>query len=98
MCELVVPGKCQLDCNAEALDRHYGHASDCAADGDVDERVLAAVRRRDTVDHYDGEDGDCAAVEEEEGLDGVVEYLIDCFDGLVWRRVENDYDGTEEAG
>lgn len=98
MCELVIASKCQLDGNAEALDRHDGHAADGTADGYVNERVRAAVYGSDAVDHYDGKNGDGCAVEEEEGLDRVVEYLIDCFDGLVWRRVEHDYDGTEEAG
>jgi hypothetical protein len=98
MGELVIASKCQLDGNAEALDRHDGHATDGAADGDVDERVLAAVRGSDMVDHYDSEDSDGGAVEEEEGLDRVVEHTVDCFDRLVWRCVEHDYDGTEETG
>ena len=97
MGELIIAGKCQLDSNAETLDCHDGHAANCAADGDVDEWVLAAVRRSDAVDHYDGEDCDGGTVEEEEGLDRVMEHLVDCFNGLVWRRVEHDYDGAEEA-
>lgn len=83
MRELVVAGKGQLDGDAEALDGHDGHAADGAANGDVDERILAAMRGSDAVDHYDGEDGDGGAIEEEEGLDGVVENFVDRVDGLV---------------
>lgn len=54
--------------------------------------------RCNSVDHDDGEDGDGQAVEEEEGLDCVVEDLVDRFDGFVWRCVKHDYEGAEEAG
>jgi len=87
MSELIIAGKCQLDGNAEAFDRHDGHATNCAADGDVDERILATVGRSDAVDHYDGEDGDGGAIEEEEGLYRVIEHLVDCFNRLIWRSV-----------
>ena len=98
MGELVIASKCQLDGNAETLDRHDGNATDCAADRNVDEWVLAAVRGGNAIDHYNGEGGHGGTVEEEEGLKRVVEHSVNCFDGLVRRCVEYDYDSAEETG
>jgi len=63
--ELVVPGKGQLDGNTDTLDGHDGHGSDSAADGDIDQRVLASITRGHTVDHDGREDNDQQHVEEE---------------------------------
>ena len=45
---------------------------------------------RDFVDHDAGEQGDEEAVEEEAGLDGVVEDLVDGLDILIPWRMENN--------
>ena len=63
--ELVVAGESHLKRNTEGLDEHDRYRAGGGADGEVDERVLAAVLGRDLVDHEDGEDGDKEAVHEE---------------------------------
>lgn len=63
--ELVVSGEGHLKCDTERLYEHDGDGAGCGADGEVDERVLAAILGRNLVDHDDGEDGDEGAVEEE---------------------------------
>ena len=62
VCELVVPGECHLQRNTEGLDEHDRDRTGRGADGEVDQRVLAAVLGRDLVDHEDREDGDEEAV------------------------------------
>jgi len=56
MRELVVPGKGELQRDAERLDGHDGHRADQGAYSEVDEGVLLAVDRGDLVDHHHGED------------------------------------------
>lgn len=63
--ELVVARESHLKRNAKGLDEHDRHRAGGSADGEVDERVLAAVLGSDLVDHEDGEDGDEEAVDEE---------------------------------
>lgn len=63
--KLVVAREGHLERQTERLDEHDGHGAGCRADGDVNERVLAAVLGCDLVNHEDGEDGDEQAVEEE---------------------------------
>lgn len=65
MRKLIFAGKCELQRNAESLDRHDGDGADRGADGQVDERVLLAVDRRNLVDHDGCENGNCHAVQEE---------------------------------
>lgn len=55
MRELVVPGKGELQRDAEGLDGHDGHGADQGANSEVDQRVLLAVRRGDLVDHHERE-------------------------------------------
>lgn len=95
--ELVASGKSELDGDTDALDGHDGNGSDGAADGEVHERVLASVARRDAVDHDNGEDGHEDAVEEEARLDGVVEDLVNRLHFLVWRSVQHNDDRAEET-
>lgn len=54
--ELVVAGECELDGDAEALDRHDRDRADERAYGDVDGRVRAAVLGDDDIDHNETED------------------------------------------
>lgn len=65
VCELVVAGKGHLQRNAKRLDKHDGNGAGCGADGQVDQRVLAAVLGCDLVDHEDREDGNEEAVNKE---------------------------------
>jgi hypothetical protein len=95
--KLVVSGKSQLDGNAHTLDGHDGHGADSAADGNVDERILASVARAHAVDHGDGEDDDQQDVEEKARLDGVIENLVNRLHLLVWRRVQYNDDRADEA-
>lgn len=70
MRELVITTKRQLNSNAEGLDCHDRHATDGAANRQVDHRVLLAIFWCDFVDHNCGEDGDYQAVEHETWLHG----------------------------
>lgn len=63
--KLVVAGKGQLDGDADTLDSHDGDRSDSAADGDIDQRVLASITRGHAVDHDGREDNDQQHIEEE---------------------------------
>lgn len=63
--ELVVASQGQLDGNTDALDGHDGDGSDGAADGNVDQRVLASITRAHAVDHDCREDDDQQHIEEE---------------------------------
>lgn len=65
VCELVVPRKSHLQGNTKGLDEHDGDGAGCRADGEVDQRVFAAMLGGNLVDHEDGEDGDEEAVYEE---------------------------------
>lgn len=65
MSELVVASKSQLDGNANTLDGHDGDGSDGAADGNIDERVLASITRAYAIDHDGREDNDQQHIEEE---------------------------------
>lgn len=65
MCELVVSRERHLQRNAKSLDEHDRDGAGGGADGEVDERVLAAMLGRNLVDHEDGKDGDEEAVDEE---------------------------------
>ena len=49
--KLVLPGEGDLYRNSEGLAAQHCEGTDCAADGDVDERVLFAIFRRDLVYH-----------------------------------------------
>lgn len=63
--ELVVTGKGQLDGNTDTLDGHDGDGADGAADGNIDQRVLASITRAHAVDHDSREDDDQQHIEEE---------------------------------
>ena len=63
--ELVVPRKCHLEGDTEGLDEHDGNGAGGRANREVNERVLATVLGRNTVDHEDAEDDTESAVEEE---------------------------------
>ena len=65
MRELVLPLKCHLQRDAEGFDGHNRDGTGGRADGQVDQRVLAAVFGSNLVNHQDGEDGDKGTVEEE---------------------------------
>lgn len=65
MGELVVTSKCQLDGDTDTLDGHDGDGTDGAADGNVNQRVLASVARAYAVDHDSREDDDQNHVEKE---------------------------------
>lgn len=58
MRELVVARECELKGDSEALDGADGDASDCAADAEINERVLAAVFGSNPVDHHYCKDSD----------------------------------------
>lgn len=62
--ELVVPSEGHLQGNAKGFDGHDGDGSGGRADGEVYQRVLAAVLRGDFVYHYGAESGDEDTVEE----------------------------------
>lgn len=64
VCELILALKSHFESNTECLDGHDGDGSSGGTDGQVDERILAAVFWCDFVDHEDGEDGDKGAVHE----------------------------------
>lgn len=55
MNELVIAAKCQLERDAESLDRHDGHGADGGADRDINERVLLAIDRRNPIYHHSRE-------------------------------------------
>lgn len=64
MRELVASTKCKLQGNAKSLDSHDGYRANGRADGDVNERVLAAIFWRNPVNHEDGEYADNDAVDQ----------------------------------
>jgi len=51
MRELVVPGKGEFDCNAEAFDRHDRNGANHGADGDVNDGICAPISRNDSENH-----------------------------------------------
>lgn len=65
MRELVVPSKCELEGNSEGFDRHDGDGADGRADGDIYQRVRFPISWCDSVDHYDGKNGNHEAIYEE---------------------------------
>lgn len=97
VCQLIVAGKGELEGDAEALDAHDGDGSDSATDRDVDERIPLAVSRGDLVDHGDREYGDGETVDEEAGLQGVVQDLVDRLHVLVGGGMQDDDDRPEET-
>lgn len=97
MSELVISGESQLDGDTDTLDRHDGHTSDGAADGNVDEGVLASITRAYPVDHDCRKDNDQQDVEEEAWLDCVVEDFVNRLHFLVWWSVQYDDHGTDQT-
>lgn len=65
MNELVIARKCQLDRNAERLDRHDRYRSNSGANRDVDQRILLAVDRGNPINHQRGEDRDRQTINKE---------------------------------
>lgn len=65
MGELVVTSKSQFDGDTDTLDGHDGDGADSAADGNVNQRVLASVARAYAVDHDSRKDDDQNHVEKE---------------------------------
>ena len=65
MCELVVPRESHLQGDTEGLNSHDRNGSGGGADGQVYQRVLAAVLWGNLVDHDGAESGDKCAIEEE---------------------------------
>ena len=65
MAELVVAGKREFQGDAKGLDGHDGDGTDSRADGQIDECVLLAMDRRDSVDHEDGKRHNANGVQEE---------------------------------
>lgn len=51
MGELVVTAQGQFDGNTDTLDCHDGDGANSAADGNVNQRVLASITRAYAVDH-----------------------------------------------
>ena len=87
----------QLDRDTYTLDCHDGHGPDGAADGQVDERILASVARSNAVDHDSGKDNDQQAINEKTWLDGVIQNLVNRVDFLVRRRVQHNDDCANQA-
>lgn len=90
MRELVVACESHLQGKAKRLDEHDRDRARRRADGEVDERVLAAVLGRNLVDHKEGEDGDKGAVEEKAWLQRKVQNLVHRRNLLVRWRMEHD--------
>ena len=63
VCELVVPGEGEFDCNAEAFDRHDRNGADHGADGDVYDRVCASILGDNDENHEDAKHSNCEAVQ-----------------------------------
>jgi hypothetical protein len=64
VCELIVPCEGHFEGDTECLDGHNGDGSGCRADGQVYQRILAAMLGRNLVDHDGAESGDKCAIEE----------------------------------
>jgi hypothetical protein len=113
MDELVVSSNGQLHCNTKGFDGHDRNRSNSGANRDVDERILFAIDWRNPVDHQSREDRNCDTVEKEPWssqrlsdrhrsslhtwLNRISQNLIDCLHLLVWRRMENDDDRSQQA-
>lgn len=95
--ELVVAGEGELESDAERLDGHDGNGADEGADAQVDQGIALAVDGGELVDGDDGVDGDGKGVNEEAGLDGVVQNLVDSRDVFVWGCVQDNNDGADQA-
>lgn len=95
--QLVVARERQLERDAEPFDRHDRDGPDERTDRDVHERVRRAVFRRDAVDGVERVRQDDEAVKHEPGLERIVENLVDRRNLLVFRRVEDDDEGSDEA-
>lgn len=65
MCELIVPVESHFQSNAKGLDGHDGDGSGSRADGQIYQRVFAAVLGGNLVNHDGAEGGDKGTVEEE---------------------------------
>lgn len=61
--ELVIPGKGEFDCNAEAFDRHDRNGANQGADGDVNDGICASVPGDDGENHEHAEHGNREAVQ-----------------------------------
>lgn len=57
MNELVIAAECQLERDAESLDRHDRNGADGGADRDVNERVFLAIDWRNPIYHHSRENG-----------------------------------------
>jgi hypothetical protein len=63
--ELVVAAQGQLDGDTDTFYCHDGDGANSAADGNVNQRVLASITRAHAVDHDGREDNDQQHIEEE---------------------------------
>jgi len=97
MRELILSGKRQLDSNSESLDGHDRNGAHSAADGQIYKGILLSIFGGDFVDHNNGENADDSAVEEEAGLNSVVEDLVNGIDFWIWGRMKDDDDRTEQT-
>ena len=61
--ELVVPGKGEFDCNAEAFDRHDRNGANHGADGDVNDGICASIPGNDGENHERAENSNRKAVQ-----------------------------------
>lgn len=65
MAELVIAGKGKLEGDAKGLGRHDGDGADGGANREIDERILLAVERSNSVNHEDGKGNHGNRVEKE---------------------------------
>lgn len=65
MAELVIAGKGKLEGDAKGLGGHDGDGADGGANGEIDERILLAMERSNSVNHEDGKGNHGNRVEKE---------------------------------
>jgi len=65
MCELILAAQSEFDRDAKAFDSHYGDGTNYGTDGNIDDRIGAAIARDDSVNHDEGENKDTEAVHQE---------------------------------
>lgn len=84
MCELILAAQSEFDRDAKAFDSHYGDGTNYGTDGNIDDRIGAAIARDDSVNHDEGENKDTEAVHQETGLESIMKDLVNSFDGFVF--------------
>lgn len=95
---LQVPVSAQLSSKGVSgthLDSHDRDTADERADREVDHGVLVAIHGDDLVNHVKRKDRDDTQIEEEGGLRGIGQDLIDRLDFFIGWSVEDDNEGSD---